>query len=715
MLAAALLVNVWLVCSEIKKTDVSNSEQLVSFIELYNKNPGEMDAYIEKFVKDYEKAAKTSKPYLGIYVTFPESIYTDNDYLFFRNTFIPLRDYEQEYKKTVERALIVAQGHIDEYIYLGMSEDSFEVHYQQNVINSYSKLQNVEFPMEYLRGYDKYLDYSGFGVIAMILLICGAVQIMIPEKVSGVLNIVRTTKNGRSETYLCKIICAFIYCLFVCVILSLSSYAAIYIKLGFSGGSLPIQAVGSFRLCPYLLTVSQGLWFSFGLRLLSCFAFMMTAFFISTLLSGYVSAFACGTVFTAVNYVVAKYSFLNAYAPLKNLNFLWSINGKEPICYWRGIKLFGACLPVVSSMLSVYIFLIAAFAVIGTLLFVKGKVLGSSGAGVRISYLLGNIKSWFARTFASKKSRKKASLCMFELKKLTGMFSVGAVILAIALSVYLSGESYNIKYSYHMKIYNEYMETLHGEWTEEKHEYICNEQDKLLALIGFKNSNPTCPEGMTFAEYMSRINEGGAADSKINTVKELVTLSDHLKELNGQGVKTEFIYKTGWNLLTQLNLSYIYLAVIILIFANIYACEYREGFSRIQRLSARGRIPVSAYKIMWAFLISAFIVTVCEGYQYFLINKNAGFDGASSSVLNLSVVSAKADIPIWLFFVLKWLRQLLVAFSVALATAVLSKLTKNILPTLTVMLVIVFAPLVFEYFGIHLPGGFSIIDLMSRA
>lgn len=63
MLAAALLVNVWLVCSEIKKTDVSNSEQLVSFIELYNKNPGEMDAYIEKFVKDYEKAAKTSKPY----------------------------------------------------------------------------------------------------------------------------------------------------------------------------------------------------------------------------------------------------------------------------------------------------------------------------------------------------------------------------------------------------------------------------------------------------------------------------------------------------------------------------------------------------------------------------------------------------------------------------------------------------------------------------
>ena len=117
----------------------------------------------------------------------------------------------------------------------------------------------------------------------MALLICGAVMLMIPEKVSGALLVVRTSKNGRSKTFLAKAVCAFIYCLFICTLLSLSSFAAIWIKFGFSGGELPIQSVESFRLCPYVITVNQGLLLSFGLRLLSSLryavAFLMSSCF----------------------------------------------------------------------------------------------------------------------------------------------------------------------------------------------------------------------------------------------------------------------------------------------------------------------------------------------------------------------------------------------------------------------------------------------------
>ena len=72
-----------------------------------------MDEYIDKFILAYEKALKATKPHLGIIVTPPESIYTDNDYNFFTKVFIPFRDYVTEYRKTLERALITSQGHID--------------------------------------------------------------------------------------------------------------------------------------------------------------------------------------------------------------------------------------------------------------------------------------------------------------------------------------------------------------------------------------------------------------------------------------------------------------------------------------------------------------------------------------------------------------------------------------------------------------------------
>lgn len=68
----------------------------------------------------------------------------------------------------------------------------------------------------------------------------------------------------------------------------------------------------------------------------------------------------------------------------------------------------------------------------------------------------------------------------------------------------------------------------------------------------------------------------------------------------------------------------------------------------------------------------------------------------------------------WLYFLLSALKNTALYGLLALVCAGVSRFTKRLIPTLLIMAIFVFAPLVFSYFGITLLDHISFLKLFGR-
>ena len=468
LLLAITVFNVLLISSQVDEKAVTAEKQLDAFLADYLADPEGMEKMMQEYIDEYDRVSKHNLQSFhngGERLPYPDSTYSDQDYTLFAKTFPELKNYTSTYRKTIKMSIRIANGHIDEYRYLDYAENSFEIRYQQGVLDSYELLKDMEFPIVNIRGYDVYLDYSGFGVIAMIAMIVGGMLILIPEKSGGMVGILRVSKRGRTETYCAKMVVAFVYCLLVCLVLTVSAFATVGVYYGYSGMEAPLQMVESFRLCPLMTTVGGGLVLTFLLRLFSCFVFMVAVVALSAVFTGYVPAFSIGILFTALNYLAATKDYLNAYDPLKNLNFFWSINGKEPLVYWRGINLFGKCIPALESVLLVYAVILAVSLLLAWFFYTAGKGLEFRALRNLSRKLTVSVKALLPKG----RRRKRATLVGYELRKILTPFSCLVLAGLLVGTVLLTDDAFRSKRkTFYELTYAEYMEEYGGEWTEEK-------------------------------------------------------------------------------------------------------------------------------------------------------------------------------------------------------------------------------------------------------
>ena len=711
MLLAIVIFNVLLIANGMDEKMLLAEKQLDEFLEDYYADPEGMEVYMQEHLKAYQNAVESKRTENPL--PFPDNIYTDNDASFFNNTVEKLKQHTKTYQRSVNTYIRIANGHIDEYRFLNYPEDSFEIRYQQGVLDSYTVLENLEFPMTNIRGYDVFLDYSGFGVIAMIAMVIGGMLILIPEKSSGMVGILRVSKRGRTETYFAKMTVAFLYCLLVCVVLTGSALITIGVICGFNGMDAPIQMVESFRLCPFMITVGGAMVLSFLLRLLSCFVFMVCVIALSSMLTSYVPAFSIGIFFTAANYLIATKNYLNQYDPLKNLNFFWSINGKEPIVYWRGIKLFGKCIPMLESLLLTYAVFLIAGLILAWYFYTAGKGLEFRAMRNFFRKIMVALKN----KFSVKRVRRRATLVGYEIKKIMTPFACLVLAGVLIATAVLSDEAFRTKRKNFYEItYAEYMEEYGGEWTEEKdaalqaqlREFNQTIAQKSIMREKYQNKEISLK---TYQDYATVLQY---AENRVEIVKSLCNTSDILRELNEQGKSAYFVNETGWNRIAKTNFSYLYLLAILFVFSGVYAVEYKERFIQIQSTTKNGKRRTDINKFAIIFTVTVLMITVCEAYQYWICIKEIGLPWANAPTISLPLLSEFSG-TIGGHFFLIYLRQLGVALAFAALTAAVSRVTKKFLPTLAIMGVLAFAPIIFGYFGFDFLEELSLTNFLGRS
>ena len=710
MLLAIVIFNVLLLSSQMDEEMLLSEKQLDEFLEDYLADPEGMEAHMAEHLQAYKNAVasvRTENP-----LPFPDNVYTDNDATFFSDTVTKLKQYTTTYQKTIKTSIRVANAHIEEYRFLNYPENSFEIRYQQGVLDSYEVLKELEFPLTNIRGYDIFLDYSGFGVIAMIAMIIGGMLILIPEKSSGMVGILRVSKRGRSETYLAKMTVAFLYCLLVCVVLTGSALITIGVLCGFNGLSAPIQMVESFRLCPIMTSVGGGIVLSFLVRLLSCFVFMVSVIALSSVFTSYVPAFSIGIFFTAVNYLVATKNYLNQYDPLKNLNFFWSINGKEPIVYWRGIKLFGKCIPMLESLLLTYTVFLIAGLLIAWYFYTAGKGLEFRAMRNFSRKIIVAVKN----KLPMRKNRRRATLIGYEIKKILTPFACLVLVGVMIATVMLSDDAFRVKRkNFYEVTYAEYMEEYGGEWTEEKDEKLKTQLREFEQTVAMETSMIQKYQNkeislQTFVDYTNVLKY---AENRLEIVRSLCSMSDILRELNEEGKTAYFVNEMGWNKMIRTNFSYLYLLAIIFVFSGIYAVEYKDKFMQIQSTTRNGKLRTHINKFAILFTVTVLMITVCEAYQYYVCIHEIGLPMPNAPAISLPLLSGTAG-TIGGHFLLIYLRQLGVGLAVAVMTALLSNATKKFLPTLAIMGILAFAPMIFGYFGFDFLEKLSLMNFLGR-
>ncbi len=716
LLLVITVFNVLLISSRVDEKTVTAEKQLDALLADYHADPEGMEKKMKEYLDEYDRVAKHNLQSIhnsGERLPYPDSTYSDTDYTLFDKTFPELKNYTSTYQKTIKMSIRIANGHIDEYRYLGYAEDSFAVAYQKGVLKSYDLLKDMEFPIVNIRGYDVFLDYSGFGVIAMIAMIVGGMLILIPEKSGGMVGILRVSKRGRTETYLAKMTVAFLYCLLVCLVLTISALATVGVCYGYNGIDAPLQMVESFRLCPLMTTVGGGLVLTFLLRLFSCFVFMAAIIALSAVFTGYVPAFSIGILFTALNYLAATKDYLNAYDPLKNLNFFWSINGKEPLVYWRGINLFDVCVPTLESVLLVYSVILAASLLLAWFFYTAGKGLEFRA----LRNLSRKIAVAVNAALPGRKKRRRATLIGYEIKKILTPFACIALAGLIVGTVLLTDDAFRAKRkTFYELTYAEYMDEYGGEWTEEKDAKLKAQYAEFVEIISqeeimyFKYKNKEI-DIVAYSDYNTKLRY---AENRLDIVKSLSATSDTLRRLNGEGKLAYFVNEMGWNRMINTNISYLYLAAIIFLFAGVYAVEYKDKFMQIQSTTRNGKMRTILNKFAIVTVLTVLIVAGCEAWQYYVCATEHGLPLPNAPAISLPAL-AEASGTIGGHFALILLRQLGVALAVAFATVGVSRLTKKFLPTLAVMGMIAFAPTLFGYFGFDFLQELSLLNFLGRA
>ena len=222
-------------------------------------------------------------------------------YRYFRNVknYIDVTRIEK-YDEVITRA----EAAKIEYVAFGMSENSYDYRYQDDVIDIYTVGKYVPLEIERDIGWNHYFAYADGNICLILFLLVLVPGLLLDEKKNGTYPIIRATKRGRLTTMLAKL--AAMLSVIVIAVLTFSATTLILFgaEFGFSSLSNYIQIFDDYLFCPYIVTVGEYLGLSLIIKILTLFALGTVILTASFLLRNYALTYLTGLVIGGVNFFV---------------------------------------------------------------------------------------------------------------------------------------------------------------------------------------------------------------------------------------------------------------------------------------------------------------------------------------------------------------------------------------------------------------------------
>ncbi len=715
------------------------TQMIAEFFEEYFENPEELDAYyaeMRAFAAEQEELFREAMR-LGNYEFEPETMpnlySTDENYpdraLFNKlyGTINAAREYPDVLEKVIERAW----ANLDAFADMGITEDSFTYRYQLRVIELYELMRdNVEIGVEYTRGWDEYFAYDTVNIFIFVMLIMLGSVIFAQEKQSGFLPIMRTAKNGRARTAVAKILTMLLLNVIFVLMFTLSTFAVYGLRIGFSSPHNVIQALNTFTLSPYQITIGQYFAITIGTKLLTFAVFSMIVTALSVVFYNYILIYFAGLGLFGLNFLLYTLSYIDANSVFKNLNLVATAAGNPLFVRYRAMNFFGAVAGFVPSMCVIFTLLIAACIAVTILLYVRGS------NGIRIGWIDTAIawcmtkaaairyKCTFAKAERKHKNRTYShSLILAEVfKTLISSRFIVIILLILCVKTWYSYDSNAPVNSYADAVYKEYMTTLEGEVTEEKLAYLAEERAMINEILAKQNmmQQAYVNEEITFDEYRDYLSDYNYAYSRSELLSVIEKHADYLAQNEAEtGVRGWFIYDTGWQKMYSEDADLFLYTAILLLLTGSFAAEYVSksssgGFAQLLRSTKNGR-----HKTFYAKLISSGMIAVILAILTCTVDMAFIIGSYDLPAMNAPLVSMQmfadvsGSITVAQYFVVFFIMRVAGALLMAMLVCALSELLARYIPVLGTAVLLTLLPALCAYFGLAAAEHVNFLNLLA--
>jgi len=530
-----------------------------------------------------------------------------------------------------------------------------------------------------------------FIILTLVIL---AMHLLISEREEGTLFLVKSTKFGRTDVMAAKAVTLLVFSVLSVLVFYGINLAAASNEVGLGDSGRPIQSLYGYLSSPYKLTVKQYIILFFAAKSIGVFAVLCVFFLVCIIFRN--NTFSCLAAMLLFGLQALLWTEIDVHSylsPLRQLNLVALLDTGAYFSNYTNSNMFGY--PVNIAATGAVTAAAAIIIGIGAGIYVYVK---ETSSDVRRS----RIREKF-RGITERLGKSHCNLLRHEAYKLLIMnrgFFILLVFIVIQL-FYFNTIDYFIDYEEYY--YQNYSAQLEGELTEEKGEFLQNEQgrfdtaeQKRQNLMEMYQSGEIDERYFSYAVSQLEIDgyEKRAFEKSRNQYNQL----EALREKN---IPAIYIYQTGWSRilgkeakrLDLFDYGKIFLVLILALSAS-EATEKTTHVNELIHVSLKGRRAVTKRKLLicvfFAFVTAAvsFLPRIISVFQTYGLR---GMEAPARSILEMSCSLPGLDVSC--FFALYQGARLITAGLAAILILAISRKTGNTIITMLISTAILLLPI----------------------
>lgn len=567
--------------------------------------------------------------------------------------------------------------------------DSFSNRNIRKTLEDFAVVENIEVTNTDETAADKLIEFK-FTDYSMIVFVISIIMSMYDERRKNVWNYVYSTKNGRKKLALYKIYALSLGTIIGAILMYVSNFVGAFIKYGsFGDMERAAQSNENFENLVLQISLREAFLIALIIKILVLIFIGIILWFLISNMSGQVVPFLIfGSIMFVEYYFYSSIDIHSAWKNLKYINIFAVLDSQKILGTYINLNIFGY------AVNRIY-FLCIALAVLLALV-------------VCLTICMGG-----RRPFEIKKSsrtiklfQKSSSVFVHELYKNIIAQKIWIIFILYIVGAYMLTRPQEIMYDYSMVIYNQYMENLSGDVTEEKLDYLTSEisvwENKLQELWKKAEASVDDSEIRNISEKIKNIEKAKSMTESIYAD------AVEMYELKANGCKVGFVNNTGYDMLigggakiTSYIDALIILSFMILTVAGIWSYDNQCEMTAAIQSSVNGRGRSAAAKYATAAIIMAAAITILFVLRFVESNTEYGMSNMNLSIKSLSYFrEGTPNVSIGAFLLIFVLIRFINTFLAAMIVMYISSKVRNNVISMAVNIAVILLPSCMYYIGL---------------
>ncbi|MHB1151833.1 MAG: hypothetical protein ACYCWE_05605 [Eubacteriales bacterium] len=571
--------------------------------------------------------------------------------------------------------------------------------YYSDLLYQYDPFIDLKLPTAEISGWNEYFSLQTpliFLVLASLGLFCG---VFCADKRAGMCNILHVCKRGGREVVRAKLGFIVLTSTIISILFTLSPLLVFAVSSGLSDGNAPIQMLDIFTYCRFDFTVAQYLLIYTVVRIIIFVCFNLVIAVLGQYTENEAPAFVFTAVIAGAGAVLSSISPSSFYYFLQKFSILEIANVNILFTRYRGLNIFNRCIDYTVVILISALLLITVF-IASSLLHRPASAIRTGRENKRSAKLHNPLSLFSAESY-------KHMIC-----------GSGLLILAasLVLKCIISGIYYDPHINSSETVYMDYIARVSGPVTEEKLSYIENEKNYIdSTLAQYSSVFESYRNGeLTNDEYHDYLNRYNYANYCRYACSRLCDRRDYLVGIVDYHPGVEFIYEEGIDRYLGTPLDIVMVLTAVFLCGNIFALEYESGFSKILRLSKRGRKPVFRRKLIFSLILAAAAFFIFSGIDLYFLLTNYNVNYLSANIISIPRFAEIAvDMSIGTYVILYKIVTAIGCILLFTLVTVLSGIFENNVKTMVVTSLAVFIPYVTDKYGVSVLNAVSMANFMA--